>query len=115
MDSKEQLELIVKVVQLFDYVPGYRVRAKAIQRLLGHEGRSFEECAKQEGVTKQAMQKIYRKLQKETKIRGRGDKSDPAREKYRKRATGKKRERRPSPHDKAKQLAQKAIYEHASN
>ena len=65
------------------------LRAICYLRLLGAEGRSFQEIGDEFGVVRATVQEIYSEIQKRHEgLRGRGDKSTACREACRKRRLG---------------------------
>lgn len=94
----EDLEVTVRLLQLIsrDSDRHYQMRALCLLRLMGYEGRSFQTLGELLGVERATVHKCYRDLQRRLKLPGRGDKSPEAREKYRRRRLGQKRERFPS-------------------
>lgn len=96
--TSREYEITIRLLQLFarDEDRHYRMRAYCYLRLLGIEGRSFQQLGDMLGVEKQTVDKCYREIQRRLgDIPGRGDKSPEAREAYRQLRLGQKRPRAP--------------------
>jgi hypothetical protein len=95
MDSYDQAVRLLRLISRSDE-GGLGMRAACFLRLLGVDGRSFQEIADAYGFdSRAAPHAAYRKIQRATGLRARGDKSDDAREHCRNRRTGQLRARQP--------------------
>lgn len=87
---------MVRLLQTMSRDTDHRVamRAYAYLRLAGHEGRSFQQIGDELGVRRATVHKCYRDIQRRLgDFPGRGDKSPAARETFRRRRTGRRRQR----------------------
>jgi len=94
--SREDEEVTMRFLELMsrDTDRHYRMRALCLLRLMGREGRSFQTLGDLLGVRRATVHKCYRQLQERLGgLRGRGDKSPEARQKYRHTRIGKTRDR----------------------
>lgn len=94
--SREDEEVTIRLLELMsrDSDRHYRMRALCLLRLMGREGRSFQTLGDLLGTRRATVHKCYRQLQARLgDLRGRGDKSPEAREKYRRRRIGQTRDR----------------------
>lgn len=94
--TREDEEVTIQFLELMsrDSDRHYRMRALCLLRLMGREGRSFQTLGELLGVRRATVHKCYRELQKRLNgLRGRGDKSPEAREKYKLGRLGQKRDR----------------------
>jgi len=94
--SREDEEVTIRLLELMsrDTDRHYRMRALCLLRLMGREGRSFQTLGDLLGTRRATVHKCYRQLQARLgDLRGRGDKSPEAREKYRRRRIGQTRDR----------------------
>jgi hypothetical protein len=91
------VEAIVRLLTVMtrDRDPRMRMQAFCYLRLMGLEGRSFQEIGDELGVKRATVHKCYRTIQQRTGLPGRGDKSDAARETFRQLRLGKRRLRVP--------------------
>jgi hypothetical protein len=88
--------LLVKVLRVLAADTDRRtaVRAVCVLRLMGVEGRSFQEIGQEFGLCRAAVQTVYRQIQKaHGGLKSRGDKSDASREACRQRRLGQRKER----------------------
>jgi hypothetical protein len=108
--ARSAQEIAVRILQLLsrDADRHYRMRAICYLRLIGAEGRSFEEIAEELGTSRQNVDKCYRQIQDRLGgMPGRGDKSPIARAKYRNLRLGQRRPRAAWPAASAWQEARK--------
>ncbi len=91
--QRQQVSIVADVLKLISKEDDhhYKLRALCYLRLLGHEGRTFEEMGEELGICRAAVNACYRNLQRKTKLPGHGDKKPEARRKYARIRTGRKR------------------------
>jgi hypothetical protein len=91
------LDAVVQLLKLMsrDRDPRQRMQALCYLRLIGMEGRSFQQLGDELGVKRATVHKCYRTIQQRTGLPGRGDKSAAARETFRQLRLGKRRLRAP--------------------
>jgi len=81
----------VRGLQMIADFPDWAIAGRAIGflRMLGHEGKSFEEIGRRFGIQRQTAHILFRSIQRAwPKFRSRGDKSDASRADCEKRRTG---------------------------
>lgn len=92
-DLEHQEDVTISLLETMGMADDPHIRMKALcyLRLLGREERSFEELGQVLGVRRATVNKCYRDLQCRIGLRGLGDKSEEARNKYREIRLGKRK------------------------